>query len=60
MTFSEEFPIRVIIQNAGEGEAISLNLEWHIDEDLVVMSGEQKKSIPLLPPGESLDIKEYW
>ncbi len=56
MTFSEEFPIRVIIQNAGEGEAISLNLEWHIDEDLIVMSGEQKKSIPLLPPGESLDI----
>ncbi|MFW9913751.1 MAG: hypothetical protein ACFFEU_14835 [Candidatus Thorarchaeota archaeon] len=56
MTFSEEFPIRVLIQNAGDGEATNLNLEWHIDEDLVVMSGEQKKSIPMLPPGESLDI----
>jgi hypothetical protein len=56
MTFSEEFPIRVIVQNAGDGEATGLHLEWHIDEDLVVMSGEQKKSIPMLPPGESLDI----
>lgn len=56
MTFSEEFPIRVIVQNAGDGEATNLHLEWHIDEDLVVMSGEQKKSIPILPPGESLDI----
>jgi tetratricopeptide (TPR) repeat protein len=56
MTFSEEFPIRVLIQNAGDGEATNLNLEWHIDEDLVVMSGEQKKSIPMLPPSESLDI----
>jgi tetratricopeptide (TPR) repeat protein len=56
MTFSEEFPIRVLIQNAGDGEATNLNLEWHIDEDLVVLSGEQKKSIPMLPPGESLDI----
>jgi len=56
MTFSEEFPIRVLIQNAGDGEATNLNLEWHIDEDLVVMSGERKKSIPMLPPSESLDI----
>ncbi|MFW9888310.1 MAG: hypothetical protein ACFFER_09020 [Candidatus Thorarchaeota archaeon] len=56
MTFSEEFPIRALIQNAGDGEATNLNLEWHIDEDLVVMSGERKKSIPMLPPGESLDI----
>ncbi|MFX1273228.1 MAG: hypothetical protein ACFFAX_16205, partial [Promethearchaeota archaeon] len=56
MTFSEEFPIRVLIQNAGDGEATNVNLEWHIDEDLVVMSGERKKSIPMLPPGESLDI----
>ncbi|MHA2140799.1 MAG: hypothetical protein ACXADC_06770 [Candidatus Thorarchaeota archaeon] len=56
MTFSDEFPIRVIIQNAGDGEATNLNMEWHIDEDLVVMSGEQKKSIPMLPPGESIDI----
>ncbi|MFW9804786.1 MAG: hypothetical protein ACFFFC_19175, partial [Candidatus Thorarchaeota archaeon] len=56
MTFSEEFPIRVLIQNAGDGEATNVNLEWHIDEDLVVMSGERKKSIPMLPPDESLDI----
>lgn len=56
LTFTEDFPVRVLISNNGEGEAKNLNLEWYIDEGLNVRSGEIKKSIALIPPGESFDF----
>jgi tetratricopeptide (TPR) repeat protein len=56
MTFTDEFPVGVAIRNTGEGEARNLQAEWLIDEGLVVVSGDQKRSIQILPAGESLDL----
>ena len=56
LTFSEEFPIRIIIKNEGEGEALNMKIEWSVYEGLSFVSGERSKSIPMLPPGESLDF----
>jgi hypothetical protein len=53
MTFVEQFPLRVIIQNVGDGAATRLTAEWHIDEGLDHVSGDKTKTIPSLPPGES-------
>ena len=53
MTFVEQFPLRVIIQNVGDGAAARLTAEWHIDEGLNHISGEKTKTISSLPPGES-------
>jgi hypothetical protein len=56
LTFTEEFPIRVMIKNSGDGEASNLSVEWHIDEGLNLVSGERIKTVKSLPPGETLDI----
>jgi hypothetical protein len=53
MTFAEQFPLRVIIQNVGDGAATKLRVEWHIDEGLDHMSGEKARTISSLPPSES-------
>jgi hypothetical protein len=56
VTFTEEFPVRVVIKNSGDGEAIHLAVEWHLDEGLNLVSGERTKTVNILPSGESLDI----
>ena len=56
VTFTEEFPVRVVFKNTGDGEAQGLSVEWHIDEGLTLVSGERTKTVSLLPGGESLDI----
>ncbi len=56
LTFSEEFPVRLIVKNTGEGEALNLRFEWSFDEGLGFSSGERAKSIPMLAGGDSLDI----
>jgi hypothetical protein len=56
LTFSEEFPVRVMIKNTGDGEALNLSVEWHFDEGLNLVSGERTKRVTSLPPGETLDI----
>ncbi|MBY8997091.1 MAG: hypothetical protein KGD60_05120 [Candidatus Thorarchaeota archaeon] len=56
VTFTEEFPLRVMIKNSGDGEALSLSVEWHLDEGLDLVSGERGKTVNILPPGETLDI----
>ena len=56
VTFTEEFPIRVMIKNSGDGEALSLSVEWHLDEGLDLVSGERGKTVNILPPGETLDF----
>jgi len=53
MTFIEQFPLRVIIQNVGDGAATKLTAEWYIDEGLTHISGDKAKTISSLPPGES-------
>jgi len=56
VTFTDEFPVRVVIKNSGDGEALSLSVEWHLDEGLNLVSGERTKRVNNLPPGERLDI----
>jgi hypothetical protein len=56
ITFTEEFPVRVMIKNSGSGEALDLGIEWHIPEGLNLTSGERQKAVGFLPPGETLDI----
>ncbi len=53
MTFSEEFPLKVIIENKGDGPARNLTAEWYLDEGLTHVSGEKKVTIPEFPPGTS-------
>ncbi|MFW9909563.1 MAG: hypothetical protein ACFFEF_13410 [Candidatus Thorarchaeota archaeon] len=57
MTFKEEFPIRAIIENKGEGSAKNVKLEWHIDDGLKVLSGDAKSSSSLLKPEESIYLE---
>ncbi len=56
VTFTEEFPVRVKIKNSGNGEALGLSVDWHLDEGLDLISGERSKKVNNLPPGETLDI----
>jgi len=56
VTFTEEFPVRAMIKNSGDGEALSLSVEWHLDEGLNMVSGERMKTVDRLPPGETLNI----
>jgi tetratricopeptide (TPR) repeat protein len=57
MTFSEQFPLRVIINNTGEGDALSLNAEWFLDEGLDLISGDRKTPLFNLPAGQSTTIE---
>ncbi|MFW9812700.1 MAG: hypothetical protein ACFFF9_09590 [Candidatus Thorarchaeota archaeon] len=56
LTFTEEFPVKVLIKNNGNGEATGLSVEWHFDEGLQMVSGERTKSVNVLPPGDTLDL----
>jgi hypothetical protein len=56
VTFTEEFPVRVMIKNSGAGVASDLSIEWHLDEGLNLVSGERRKMVSSLPPGDTLDI----
>lgn len=56
LTFDEEFPVRLVVKNTGEGEAYNMRFEWSLDEGLGFTSGERTKSIPVLSAGESLDV----
>jgi tetratricopeptide (TPR) repeat protein len=53
VTFTEQFRIRVVFQNKGEGAAQKLNAEWFIDEGLTFVSGDKKKHIPSVGAGQS-------
>jgi hypothetical protein len=56
LTFTEEFPVKVQIKNTGDGEANNLSVDWHFDDGLKLVSGEQTKAVSTLPPGDMLDI----
>ncbi len=57
MTFTEEFPIRATITNNGDGDALGLSLEWFIDEDLVLVRGDETAKLSKLGPDESLNLE---
>lgn len=56
LTFTEEFPVKVIITNSGDGEATNLTVEWHFDDSLKLMSGERTRTVNTLIPKDTLDI----
>ena len=56
LTFTEDFSVKISIKNSGDGDAINMKLEWHIEESLNVVSGELNKTIPTVPAGETLDV----
>lgn len=53
MTFKEEFEIRAVIENKGDGQASNVKVEWHLDDGLKILSGEQKATIGTIPPNET-------
>ena len=55
MTFSDDFVITALVDNKGDGPALRLSAEWHLDEGLTIVSGESKKSVGSLPPGETME-----
>ncbi|UCE09533.1 MAG: hypothetical protein JSW61_11255 [Candidatus Thorarchaeota archaeon] len=57
MTFTEQFPLRAVIKNTGEGEALNLSAEWHVDDGIAIVSGEKKTQMPRLDSGESLTLE---
>ena len=55
MTFTDNFVITALIDNKGDGSALRLSAEWHLDEGLTIVSGEPKKSVGSLPSGETME-----
>ena len=56
LTFTEDFTVKLSVKNSGDGDATNMKLEWHIDEGLNIASGEQAKTIPTVPAGETVDV----
>ncbi len=56
-TFSDEFTIKAILNNIGDGNAFDLAVEWHLDPELVVSAGDIKRSIEVLGPDESITLE---
>jgi hypothetical protein len=59
MTFTEQFPVRAVFNNRGEGAASKLSAEWFIDDGLTFISGDKKKHIPSLGAGQSGSMEAY-
>lgn len=57
MTFTEQFPLKVTIQNHGDGDALNLRAEWHLDEGLQIVSGEIQKELATLNAGDAITIE---
>ncbi len=57
MTFSEEFPLRVIIKNTGDGDAMQLRLEWHLDDGLKMTAGDKSKTFGTVEAGQEIAIE---
>ncbi len=54
VTFKEEFPLRAVIQNVGDGDAHRLKAEWVLDEGLVLVRGDRTQSVEKLPPDREI------
>lgn len=53
MTFKEDFEIKGIIENKGDGPASKVLVEWSLDEGLKVVSGELRTNIGTIPAHET-------
>jgi tetratricopeptide (TPR) repeat protein len=56
MTFTDNVQIKALVNNVGDGDALRPAIEWLIDDGLTLVSGEAKKSISVLPAGESVEF----
>ncbi|MHA1770063.1 MAG: hypothetical protein ACTSYL_04640 [Candidatus Thorarchaeota archaeon] len=57
MTFSEEFPLQVIIKNDGDGDALQLKLEWVLDDGLKMSAGDKVKSLGTVAAGQQIKLE---
>ncbi len=53
MTFKEDFEIRAVVENKGDGPASNVKVEWHLDDGLRLISGDLKSDVGTIPPGET-------
>ncbi|MFW9979081.1 MAG: hypothetical protein ACFFEJ_13430 [Candidatus Thorarchaeota archaeon] len=53
MTFKEQFEIRAVVENKGDGPASNVVVEWHLDDGLKIHSGDIKTKVGTIPPGET-------
>lgn len=56
LTFTEDFSVRLSINNSGDGAAINMKIEWNLDEGIHIVSGERAKTIANVPAGETIDV----
>ncbi|NWF95509.1 MAG: hypothetical protein HXY34_05165 [Candidatus Thorarchaeota archaeon] len=56
-TFKEPFPVTVHIINEGDGDALNLSVEWFLDDELVFVTGEKKRSFSKLPAGTEFSLE---
>ncbi|MCF2136952.1 MAG: hypothetical protein K9W43_06860 [Candidatus Thorarchaeota archaeon] len=57
MTFSEEFPLQVVIKNDGDGDALQLKLEWVLDEGLKLSAGDKIKALGTVAAGQQITLE---
>ncbi|MHA2425813.1 MAG: hypothetical protein ACXAEF_13565 [Candidatus Thorarchaeota archaeon] len=57
MTFKEEFSLKAVVTNSGDGPAKNVSVEWHIDEGLTLISGETKVSTPIINAGDTWNLE---
>jgi tetratricopeptide (TPR) repeat protein len=53
MTFKEDFEIKAIIENKGDGPASKVMVEWSLDEGLKPVSGEARINVGTIPAHET-------
>ena len=57
MTFKEQFHIRAIVVNTGDGPAKDVKVKWHVDDGLQILQGETNVSTAILAAGETWAIE---
>jgi tetratricopeptide (TPR) repeat protein len=57
VVFNEEFPIKLHVQNTGDGDALNLTVEWVLESGISVVNGEKSRKFPTVPPGQSVSLE---
>ncbi|MGV9168581.1 MAG: hypothetical protein ACOC38_01430 [Promethearchaeia archaeon] len=57
MTFSEELELLALVSNVGEGAAQNVNVQWYLDDNLELVSGESRKQFPTIDAGDSVELR---
>ncbi len=59
MTFTEQFSVKAVFNNQGEGAASKLSAEWLLDDGLTFVYGDKKKNIASLGAGQSGSMEAF-